>query len=469
MPIDRKISVLENRKLTKKKLAKFLSRIGFDQDTSALFLYRIWSIIAGAVTVIIIPMTLDPIQQGYFYTFGSILAAQVFFELGLNQLVVVKSAQQTSLLQRVLNTYEGSSENKSYISELIFHFRRWYLRAASLFLMIVTILGMYFFKGGELAWHEWALQWLILVGATSANMTLSWKLALAQGFSYVREVAQLRLKQSLFGYLLMWTMLFMDVDLLSAAVVPSMAVIFTVSWLNKQPAKAILEIKSNTPTVEAFNWRHEIWPLQWRLAVSFICGYFVFNLFVPLSFQNIGAVDAGKLGMALTVFASLSNVSMSWVTSKIPRLTKLIAENESQKVLCLFRQMLLQALSITSLLVALLLLFVWAALKIDLVYIDRIADLSILLCIGAVTIINSFVFTAASFIRAHLEEPLLTVSIVGALITISIAWFGSQVSVLTMMVGYVVQTAFVGLPWFYMILRPYVKRHQEESVLFMGR
>jgi hypothetical protein len=458
------MAVLKDSNATKTKFTKFFILIGFDRDTSALFSYRIWSIIAGAITVIIIPITLDPIQQGYFYTFGSILAAQVFFELGLNQLVVLKSAHEAPFLHRILNIYEGSSKNKSHMAELILLFRRWYLMAALLFLLIVTILGLFFFKSGELDWHEWTLPWFILVFATSINMTLSWKLALVQGFSYVRDVAQLRLRQSLLGYLVMWTMLLMDVDLLAATAVPTIAAMVSFMWLKKQPAKAILEIKSNTSTADSFSWKHEIWPLQWRIALSFICGYFVFNLFVPLSFQNIGAVEAGKLGMALTVFAALSNVSMSWVTAKTPKLAMLISQNKSEELLLLFKQMLLQALSITSLLVAALLLSVWAALQIDLVYIDRIADLPILLCIGTVTIVNSFLFTAASFMRAHLEEPMLTASIVGGVIVIFIAWFGSQVSVLTMMVGYTIQTVFIGVPWFLIILKPYVKKHQMASI-----
>ena len=40
------------------------------------------------------------------------------------------------------------------------------------------------------------------------------------------------------------------------------------------------------------SWKHEIWPFQWRIAVSWMSGYFIFDLINPVAFYFCGPVDA---------------------------------------------------------------------------------------------------------------------------------------------------------------------------------
>ena len=47
---------------------------------------------------------------------------------------------------------------------------------------------------------------------------------------------------------------------------------------------------------ERVDWRTEIWPFQWRLAVSWLCGYFTFQLFNPILFAVRGPIEAGQMG-----------------------------------------------------------------------------------------------------------------------------------------------------------------------------
>ena len=49
---------------------------------SFTLLYRIWLIVAGGVSIMGIPFWFNGVEQGYFYTFSSLIAAQVLFELG---------------------------------------------------------------------------------------------------------------------------------------------------------------------------------------------------------------------------------------------------------------------------------------------------------------------------------------------------------------------------------------------------
>ena len=58
----------------------------------------------------------------------------------------------------------------------------------------------------------------------------------------------------------------------------------------------------------------EIFSLQWRIAVSWVSGYFIFYFFTPLIFMIYGPVVAGQFGLTFNMIRSLSTVSLSFIT-----------------------------------------------------------------------------------------------------------------------------------------------------------
>ena len=61
--------------------------LGLNYHVLTTLLFRGWSIAAGGATLLLLPIFLDATEQGYYYTFTYVLALQIFFELGLNQVV----------------------------------------------------------------------------------------------------------------------------------------------------------------------------------------------------------------------------------------------------------------------------------------------------------------------------------------------------------------------------------------------
>ena len=53
--------------------------LGLDRAVGFTVLARFWSSAAGLVTVALIARFLSPAQQGYYYTFGSLVALQIVF------------------------------------------------------------------------------------------------------------------------------------------------------------------------------------------------------------------------------------------------------------------------------------------------------------------------------------------------------------------------------------------------------
>ena len=49
---------------------------------------KLWGFLAGPVTMVVIASYFDPVTQGYYYTFASVLALQVFVVMGLGRSIV---------------------------------------------------------------------------------------------------------------------------------------------------------------------------------------------------------------------------------------------------------------------------------------------------------------------------------------------------------------------------------------------
>ena len=69
-------------------VSRLLHRAGIDFHVLATLLSRGWSVVAGAVTVLLVPFWLTTTEQGFYFTFSSLLGMQILFELGLGQVII---------------------------------------------------------------------------------------------------------------------------------------------------------------------------------------------------------------------------------------------------------------------------------------------------------------------------------------------------------------------------------------------
>jgi hypothetical protein len=206
------------------------------------------------------------------------------------------------------------------------------------------------------------------------------------------------------------------------------------------------------------SWRRDIFPLQWRLAVSWISGYFIFQLLTPLVFARHGAVEAGRLGITLALFNAVLTAGLSWVNAKFPALSMHLARGERAHANALFQAVTARATTFCALLSGALLLALAAAEAFAPAVAQRFASLPVAACIAVVTLANTLVFAAAAYLRAHKEEPLLWTSVVSALAVLLAASAGSALGVLPMMALYMIVTLLVPLPWTLALWRRYYRR-----------
>jgi O-antigen/teichoic acid export membrane protein len=209
----------------------------------------------------------------------------------------------------------------------------------------------------------------------------------------------------------------------------------------------LIDLIKNTPKVSSMSWRRDIYPFQWRIAVSWVSGYLVFQLLTPVLFATQGSVAAGRMGMSMQIFSALSSVAVIFVSARVPAYARLVAENSRTKLDGLFTSSVLQSFAA----LGLALLLVFAAL----VFLEvthsqvmlRILSFPQLLLLAAAALASHAVYAEAIYLRAHKQEPFMKLSVLnGALITaaalLTVPTFGLWAAV----VSYSAVTIFVSLP-----------------------
>ena len=72
--------------------------LGLDRAVGFTVLARFWGSAAGLVTVLLIARFLTPAEQGYYYTFGSLVAIQMIFELGFSFVILQMASHERARL-----------------------------------------------------------------------------------------------------------------------------------------------------------------------------------------------------------------------------------------------------------------------------------------------------------------------------------------------------------------------------------
>ena len=443
------------------RASRWKQALGLDFHVIVTLLFRGWTVIAGASMLILLPLWLSPVQLGYHYTFASILALQIFFELGMNQVVTQITSHELAHLEQLPDgALAGSAERLDRLTGLARLLRRWYSIAASLFAIVVGAVGLAFFsRNASSGTITWAGPWLLICASTAGNLYLSPTLAMIEGAGRVGEVARLRLFQSIGGYACTAAALACGAGLWASALMSSCALVGSALWLRRH-GRMIDWLRRRAPATGAqVDWRREILPFQWRIALSWISGYFIFQLFTPMLFENQGAVEAGRFGMVLAICNAIQSIGMSWIYSRSPQMAASISRGEGRELQRIFLGALKPSIAFTALACVFLVLGVWGLNAAHVQLVHRLSSLPVIACLAMATVTNSLIFAFAVFMRSHKEEPMMMPSIVLAVTALAIAHWASRSSVELTAELYLAATALTSLPWSFFIFRRYWNRY----------
>ncbi|MFY9852682.1 MAG: hypothetical protein WAK26_02240, partial [Terracidiphilus sp.] len=322
--------------------------LGLDGAVAFTSLARAVSIAGSTVTVLLIVRFLSPIEQGYYYTLLSLVALQMVFELGFSFVVQQLAAHECIHLQLHDASVSGDRVAHSRLASTLQLSVRWYTVAAVAMGLILAPLGEFFFaRHGALgATHvTWRGPWLLSVGASMAGLWCQPFYSFLDGCGQVRAVAALRLRQALVGMSLSWIALLLHHGLYSPAMVLLGQITAGLFFLGTR-RRLLIGLLGHQVHDASIHWAREVWPFQWRIAVSCMCSYFTLQVFIPILFALRGPVEAGQMGMSLSITGYMTGLVLPWITTKATPFGRLIAARQFHVLDRLFLQTLGQALTV---------------------------------------------------------------------------------------------------------------------------
>ncbi|CNE91747.1 MULTISPECIES: hypothetical protein [Yersinia] len=438
--------------------SKISEKTSIDYHVGVTLLLRLWTIAAGGILIVLIPLYLTAPEQGYFFTFASLIAMQVFFELGFNYVVVQFIGHEMAHVTiNNSGSLEGNSNSISRIYSLISLLKRWYTVISLAFFVAVFFAGFYFFKhNGSLAVHDWLPGWALLVFFSSINLFISPFLAVLEGMGFVGQVATIRLIQSIVGYSVLSILLICKLGLIAIPAITGAAALFSTILILKKYGRLLFRPGSgNFIFNEKISWYKEIFPFQWRIALSWLSGYFIFQLFNPMLFAHQGAIEAGRIGLTLAIFSAMLSLSMSWVTAKSPTMARLIAENKKIELNKLFISLIMKSGILNFLISISFLIFVLLLKTYSIDIVSRVASIEVIVLLFTISLANHAIFSMAAYMRCHKEEPMIWNSLSTGFIALPLIYIFSQISSFATIASYGSIMIFVSLPWCYLLFRKY--------------
>lgn len=425
-------------------LKQIASKVGIDKAIFFTSLARIIQAGGGIISILFVAKYLTGEEQGFYYTFGSIVAIQVFFELGLNGIITQYVAHEVSHLKWENNTsLIGEDKYLSRLSSLLHFCIKWYSIFAVALLITLVLVGFVFFnKYGIHKNISWQLPWIILAIGTALNLLIAPILAFIEGLGKVKEVAKIRLYQQCACSLVVWGGLFLGAKLYVSGMNCLTGIILISSILHFGNFRKILTNIWKIPLTNKVNYHKEIFPYQWKIALSWISGYFIFQLFNPVLFATEGAVVAGQMGMTLAALNGIQSLSLSWMTTKIPLYSGLIAQRKFTELDTIFNRTLKQSAFINGgcLFIMLLGVFLIRYYHLMIGNMDlgnRFLPYTPMVLMMIPLFINQYVNSWATYLRCHKQEPFLINSIVGGVLCcLSTIFMGKYFGVLGITGGY---------------------------------
>ena len=446
-------------------LLKLKNSLGIDKAIGFTFIARLIQALGSIGNLFLISFFLTKEEQGYFYTFTSLVAVQVFFELGLNSIIIQYTAHEVAHLKYTKEDFFfGSDIHLSRLSSMLHFCVKVFSILSIILLIILNIIGYIFFNHYSLTNTDvnWSSPWIMLTLSTSLLLFINPILGFLQGLGRVKETSKILLYQQIITLVTTSIVLVCKGGLWTLGIANLLSVIFVMSYLFFSDNLIILKYIYKKINIWRIEYKKEILPYQYKIALSWISGYLIFQLFNPVIFAYDGPIIAGKMGLTIAAFNGISVLGMSWIATKVPLFSSLIALKNNQLLDDTFQKSLSQLLVITFILIISFLLFVLLLNVLNIQLVSRFLPFTYLCLFAIITLVNQLIFSWATYLRCHKQEPYLINSIVGGLLTAtSTLLFGKYFGYKGIVIGYFALTVFLGLPWAYKIYLS--KKHEWHS------
>lgn len=397
-------------------LNRLMNAFGIDKAIFYTILGLVWTSIAGVLGIFFIVNYLTLEQQGYWYTFLSLGALATFAELGFTTIITQFISHEYAHLSEVNGKLSGDSSRIDRTISLVKFSFKFYLIITVAAFIVLSVFGIFFLTKITNS-LPLLITWVAYSFTGAFLLLVSLFGSVLKGFNQVSKVQKIITFASIISTLALWASLWCGLGLWALVIGGIVNIIFTLV-LYLLSSTSLWSQMYRTKVQGSYNWLKETLPLQWRYAISWASGYFIFQFIVPVTMFYAGADAAGKLGITLVIARAVQSIASSWGFTKIPQLNMLVSKRERSNLDNLFKTIQKQSMlvfGIGSVAVILILAYVFPVMFPWMNWSTRVLPtyeiIILLIAEGA----NLIVFNWAYYLRSHKEEPYMRFSAISAL------------------------------------------------------
>jgi O-antigen/teichoic acid export membrane protein len=391
---------------------KVLSLMGIDKPIFYTILSVIWASIAGVLSIVFIVDFLSLSQQGYWYTFLSLGALATFAELGFTTIITQFISHEYVYLKEKDGKLYGDASKLDGTISLVKFSLKFYLIITSVAFIMLSIIGVTFLMSTTSNIYIFAA-WIFYSFTGAFMLLISLFGAILRGFNKVEVAQKIILVTSFFSNIAIWIALYLGLNIWALGIGGAINILISLYLFFTSEYSLWMQI-FRTKVKNQHNWLRKTLPLQWRYAISWASGYFIFQFIVPVAMIYAGADVAGKLGLSLVVARAVQTMANSWGSTKIPQFNMFVEEKKRGDLDNLLKTIQKQSLLIFiagSIALIFVLAYIFPLINWNTRVLPTIDIVLILIAEGA----NLVVFNWAYYLRSHKEEPYMRMSAVSAL------------------------------------------------------
>lgn len=278
------------------------------------------------------------------------------------------------------------------------------------------------------------------------------------GLGFVKDMSKAGFYQQIILPTFTWLGLACGFKLYVMGIGYLLSVIYWQIFIYRQGLTRILINLWMNRITERVGYMKEIFPYQWRIALSWASGYFISQLLNPVLFATEGAIVAGQMGMTLQALSAIQTFSFSWLNTKVPLYSKLIALKEYVQLDNIFNKTLKQMVSVCLVLLCsfFLVILILHATEISIngnILADRFLDCMPMLLMMIPVFLQQYINSWATYLRCHKKEPFLVNSIcTGICMGAGTLIFGNAYGLYGVTISYCV-LSIIFFPWGYYIYK----------------
>ena len=395
-----------------------LTKLQNRKDLFATLLNQMWKFVSGPITMLLIPLFLTEVQQGYWYLFGSIASLSTFADLGFSNIILQFSAHEFAFL-----SFEESGViigDNNHLKKLGSFFRfslKWLAFVSLVAYPIIFIVGIIYFIRDDVV-GIYIIPWIIFSTGSLINFYNNSILSFIEGLNKIEKVQKIRFKVSIINTTIIALLLILHLNIYALAVamfVSSSTIFVSLFGTFKKVLVQLLDVSK----IYKYDWKKEVLPLFTKYALSSITVFFTLYIYTPIMHLYHGPIYSGKVGLSFTIVNAIFGIANIWIYTITPTLNMLVEQKNWKEMDRLFcRRLSFSCITYIFIVFCMIICF-----KINNVFeiailqkiLSRCFPLWSIMFLAGAYFINIFANAAGVYLTAHKKIPFLIPNIISSI------------------------------------------------------